>query len=344
MRLSLTTRSASFQNCAIAAMWLTVLVFDPSWPRVSAQSSSQSVQEWDAVEAGLVDLLARGNAVLRRPPAIQIVSPPVTLDYGDPENLRRSLVEMADEIPQWGPYFEPSGRTVRKEFRAFLDSIDSPTPWPDGTQPPIPADSAAYRFNPDLPELARKNAALLPPGKIQWEAQTNSGVATSRSSSKRIRLRIGPLGLRGSAAGKQQELDSQLAEGVFSASGLSLIGVVPGPWFSSRFIDRFAKGPFKSGGGAEAWWGPKGRLSLYPRSLVIVSDPSFSLRLDSRSYRQVRLAIAGGASIGVGPFQMTPSGTGKAEFSFDDKLLTITAKRSSRAVIIAVINQVNNLP
>jgi hypothetical protein len=307
-----------------------------------AQSASQGPEEWDAVETGLVRLLAQGNPALGQPPAIQIVSPPIDLDHKDPEVLRRILVQTADTIPEWGPYFRPSGRTLREEFQAFLGSIEASVSSLSSLQPGVPTDSTAFGFTPDIAEPARMESLFLEPERFQWKVMTNSGAKNTRASSIRIRLRIGPIDIKHSVSRNEQEVDSQLAEGVFSVTGMSSVSVIPGRWFSDQLMERFAKGPFKSKSGIEQWWGPKGRLSLYPKSLVIVSDPSFSLRLDARSYRQVKTAFAGGASIGVGPFEIMPTGGNTP--SFDDKQFTITMKQKTRGMIVAIINQVNNLP
>lgn len=312
---------------------------------LSAQSSIRPAEEWDAVEIGLVELAARGNAALKQPPMMQIVSPPVVLDSSSAKAMQRSLVQLADQIPQWGPYFRPSGRSLRKEFAAFVDSLEGPIPWPGGTQPPILDDESAFRFSPDLPGLVQKGSSVLPPGVVEWEAQAGSASTTTAGSSRKIRFRLSSIGIGGSATTRFADVESTRAEGVFSARGFSVVSVVQGRWFSSSVINRFAKGPFKKNmaGGSDPWWGPGGRFSLYPRSFVVLGQPSFSLQLDADSYRRIKEAVKGGATVKVGPFWMEPTRKGD-EFSFDDKRSTITAKRPDQAVVVAVINQLNNWP
>jgi hypothetical protein len=304
-----------------------------------AQSTPQPSEEWDAVEAGLVDLLARGNPALRAAPAIQIVSPPINLDSRDPETIRRVLVRTADTIPQWGAYFRPSGRTLRQEYQSFSSALETPGSTPNSTRPGA-TDAVAFRFSPDFTELASKGSPLLELESVRWELTAKSDSKSGRISSKKLRIGIGPVSARGSASSKRIAVNNQLAEGVFSATGMSTVNIIHGGWFSSGSIDRFAKGPFKPGREGEHWWGRNGRLGLYPRSLVVVSDPSFSLRLDARAYHEVRVAFASGASIGVGPFQIR-SKDDETEVSFDERHLTIMARKKSRAMIIAIINQVN---
>ena len=326
---------------AVVIVGGSLLALSAMWSKGFAQSSSQPSEEWDAVEVGLVELLARGNPSLRQPPAVQIVSPPIDLDYKDAESVRRVLVETADTIPQWGPYFRPSGRSLRKEFQTFLSALE--TPPPAASTRPGAADARPFQFSPDFSEMAAKGSPFLEPEKIRWEVRANSDSKTGRTSSTRIRLRIGPLSVRGSSSGNQSDINGQTAEGVFSASGMSTVSVIPGGWFSNRLIATFAKGPFKPGKGAEYWWGPTGQLGLYPRSLVIMSDPTFSLRVDAASYHKMRAAFSGGASIGVGPFLLRPESDGM-EVSFDQNQLTVTARKRSRAMIVAILNQVNKLP
>jgi hypothetical protein len=209
---------------------------------------------------------------------------------------------------------------------------------------PGAADAVAFRFSPDFAELASKDAAFLERESVRWELAAESDSKNGRITSKKFRLGIGPVSVGGSASSKRTAVNHQLAEIVFSATGMSTVNIIPGGWFSGDSIDRFAKGPFKPGRGGEPWWGRNGRLGLYPKSLVVVSDPSFSLRLDARTYREVQAAIAGGASIAVGPFQIPsqiPSQGGKTAVTFDESHLTIRARIKSRAMIIAIINQVN---
>jgi hypothetical protein len=304
-----------------------------------AQPASQSSEEWDAFEAGLVDFLARGNPALREAPAIQIVSPPIDLDSRDPETIRLVLVRTADTISQWGAYFRPSGRTLRQEYQSFSSALETPVSTPDSTRPGA-TDTVAFRFSPDFAELASKGSVFLEPESIRWELTAKSDSKAGRISSKKLRIGIGPVSARGSAFSKRIAVNNQVAEGVFSATGMSTVNIIPGGWFSSGSIDRFAKGPFKPGREGVHWWGRNGRLGLYPRSLVVVSDPSFSLRLDARAYHEVRTAFTSGASIGVGSFQIQ-SQDNKTEVSFDEEHLTIMARKKSRAMIIAIINQVN---
>jgi len=306
-----------------------------------AQATSEPAQGWDAVEAGFVNFLARSNPALRQPPAIQIVSPPLDLDHKGAEELRGILVQTADTIPEWGPYFRASGRTVREEFQAFVSSIEIPGPWPGGTRPGVPKDTTAFAFSPDVAKMVL-GESFVQPERVEWKVMSSSGSQDTRTSSAKIRLRIGRAGIKGSASGKQQEFDSQLTEGVFSFTGVSTVSVIPGRWFSNRIIESSIKGPFKPGSGPEDWWGPKGRFSLYPKSLVIVSDPSFTLRLDTRSYQEVRRAFEAGATIGVGPFEIIAGD--RAKISFDEKQLTISVRQTSKAMLIAVINRVNNSP
>ena len=314
------------------------------WTSLSGQAPKQQSEEWDAVESGLVDLLARGNETLRKYPAIQIVSPPISLDRSNPDGVQRALVQLADEIPEWGPYFRPSGRRVRVEFAAFIDALQNPVSWPGGTQPSIPSDDTAYRFTPDIADLARKGAPIAPAGTVKWEVQSGSGSAATTKSSKRIRIRIGSLVGRGSSSVSEDDVDAVLADGSFSADGMLIVSIVPGPWFSARAIDRFGKGPFKTTGDPSRWWGPSGRFALYPRSLIVARQPSFSLKLDAHSYQRVKMAFAAGATIAVGPFRLSKSGSGSAEFKFDDSLKSIFAKQANEDVVIAVMNHVNDLP
>jgi hypothetical protein len=304
-----------------------------------AQPAAQPSEEWDAVEAGFVDLVARGNPALRQAPEIQIVSPPIEIDFRDPETVHRVLVETADTIPQWGAYFRPSGRTLRQEFQSFSSALETPVPTSDSTRPGA-ADAVAFRFSPDFAELASKGSAFLQPENIRWEVTAKSNSGKGRSSSLKLRIGIGPVHAGGAGASQRMAVDNQLAEGVFSATGMAVVNIIPGGWFSSSSIDRFAKEPFKPGREGKRWWGRSGRLGLYPRSLVVVSNPSFSLRMDARTYHEVRTAFASGAAIGVGPFQIK-SMEDKTEVSFDEKLLTITVRKKSRGMIVAIINQVN---
>ena len=320
---------------------LALFVLGTVQNRSFAQAPSQPSQGWDAVEAGFVNFLARSDPALRQPPAIQIVSPPLDLDHKDAEVLRGILVQTADTIPEWGPYFQASGRTVREEFQAFVSSLENTGPWPGGTRPEVPKDATAFAFSPDVTKMVL-GESFVQPERVEWKVMSSSGSQDTRTSSTKIRLRIGRAGINGSASGKQQEFDSQFAEGVFSFTGVSTVSVIPGRWFSNRIIGASLKGPFKPGSGPGDWWGPNGRFSLYPKSLVIVSDPSFTLQLDVRSYQEVRRALEGGATIGVGPFEIRASE--RAKVSFDEKQLTISVKQTSKAMLMAVINQVNNSP
>jgi hypothetical protein len=334
---------ATRQHAPTLVACLILCALGASWSGSFAQSANPSIEEWDAVEAGLVSFLGRGDPNLRQPPAIQIVSPPMDLDHVDTDGVRRILIETADTVPQWGPYFRPSGRTVRKEYEAFLGSME-----PSRSAPGSPASSALagsppFQFSPDLAELAKQGTALLQPEGVRWEVMASSNSKNARNSVKKIRLRIGRLDIRGGASGKQQDLDSQIAEGVFTCTGMSIVNIIPGEWFSSQLLERFAKGPFKAAKGAEYWWGPKGQFPMYPRGIVVVSDPSFSLRLDAQSYRQLKTAWVAGISIEVGLFQMNAS-SGKSSLTFDEKSLTVVARQSSRAMIVGVVNQINNLP
>jgi hypothetical protein len=307
------------------------------------QAPKQQSEEWDAVESGLVDMLARGNQTLRKYPAIQIVSPPLVLDGSNPEGVQHALVQLADSIPEWSPYFRPSGRSVRQEFGAFIDALKNPVSLPGGAPQSVTSDDTAYRFNPDIAELTQKGTSIAPAGTVKWEVQSGSGSAGTTKSSKRVRIRIGPLVGRGSSSTREDDLDAVQADGTFSADGLLVVNIMPGAWFSSRAIDRFGKGPFKTGDPSQ-WWGPSGHFALYPRSLIVARQPSFSLKLDARAYQRVKLAVAGGATIAVGPFRLSKSRSGSAEFKFDDSQNTVFAKQADEDVVIAVMNHLNESP
>src|SRR5258708_475569 len=81
--------------------------------------------EWDQGESGLVDLIAKGDRVWAAWPYTQIVSPPIEISLSNIPEVQRVLGGLVDQIPTWTPYFEPTGRSFRGEYKAFVESLDS---------------------------------------------------------------------------------------------------------------------------------------------------------------------------------------------------------------------------
>jgi hypothetical protein len=309
---------------------------------ILAKSQEQSsARQWDAGESGLVDLISKGNPALANWPATQIVSPPIEVPLSSAADAQNVLTSLADQIPQWGPYFEKSGRSFRAECRDFVESLDalSNSLVKNTLQQltPLPELDVAFQFNPSPSTIVKTFGATNQPASVKWDADSRQTNSTRAGSQRRLRLRLGRSRFSVAQSAELEELFENDFTATFAADALDIVYVRPGRWFSSALVSEYKNGAFKSQSNSR-WWGATGLLGLNIRGLVIARNPRFSIQLDKRTYVRIKEVISAGGTIVVGPFIAGSSGS---RLTFDDASSKITSAGTGGTYVIAVLNQVN---
>jgi hypothetical protein len=298
-------------------------------------------REWDAADYGLVGLVTRGVPNAARFPGVQVVSPPIEVPISGSAEAQRALIEIADQIPTPGPYFESSGRRLRSEYKDFLNSLDIAGDQlvkssladleNNGATPP-------FQFNPSISGLVRTFAAASSTPLVRWDAGRNDTQADTRRTALKLRVRLGRGRGTAALASDAEELAGEQFAASFSADGLEIVYVKPTGWFAQSLVERYKGGPFKPSAGGP-WFGVGGRLFLCVRAIVLAKNPRFSLRLSQRSYQRVKQTVSAGGTIVVGSLI---AGSGSSEIRFDDKESTISSETAGRTFAVAVLNEMRD--
>jgi hypothetical protein len=311
------------------------------WAVLVRSQERSSDQQWDAEESRLVDLISRGDPTLANWPATQIVSPPIELPLSSATDAQTVLTSLADQIPQWSPYFEKSGRSFLAKYKEFVESLDasSNSLVKNSLQQltPLPELNVAFQFNPGAPTIVKTFAATNPAASVRWDADSRETNSSKAGSQRRLRVRLGRSQFSLARSAELEELYDTNFSARFAADALDVVNVRPGHWFSSALVSEFKNGALKSQSNSP-WWGPRGQLGLNIRGLVIARNPTFSIQLDKRTYVRIKEVVSAGGSIVVGPFIAGAAGN---RLTFDDASAKITSSGTGGTYVIAVLNQLN---
>lgn len=324
MRTELACGTTDRSRCAMwSVVWLAAML--ASGGIAASAQGPVPIAEWDAVEAGLVSVLTRGNV---SQPSIQLLSPPMPLP-SDGQKATAMLLNLADTVPEWGSYFTPSGRTVRREYARIVEDAGA-----SGLlREEIPSGEGAFRFSPDVGSQLAKGGAVVPEAKVEWSVATSQGGVSASSRSARVRVRIGRRMSRATGQIESEELSVASATGRFTAAGIGVVAIISGRWFSEPLLRKI-----QTQGRSPRWWEPTGNFALYPQSVVIMVDASFSLDLDARSYRAVKTALNGDVPVEIGPFHLGDSS--KGSIHFDDASNRLSADIPGPSVV-AIFNRLS---
>jgi hypothetical protein len=88
-----------------------------------AQVSNLDQQAWEAVNNKLIGKIQSVDANLLQTYAIQLTSTPVYAMWDQGDNGRWEFLNVADQVPKWGPTWLPSGRRFSQEYLKFATAV-----------------------------------------------------------------------------------------------------------------------------------------------------------------------------------------------------------------------------